>query len=334
MANTPPGVILRRIGGPAEARRLAENVTSGLQLDRTIRAFRDAFDGGMRDGRWTSVNGMAAFLEMHPSYAKRLVNGDPSYMANMKIGDLHRYAGKLRISLGNDNSGSEGIEQLVLHTVIQRMRDQRRKESGGGRSDLVGEDEAESIRRMARKVGYIDDASSRELGPWRTWLTVQAEKVQTCEHVRHPVPSLLRLVSLGDWLATCPYLPLFESQMYSDLRELEAVAKASGNMELQRAVWDFVAKLAEMQQLLRAFRESANGTLADVAGKLRLKYAESVEIRLGRIGLQATDFRGEEAVLGRLVLRSPVLRPLFLGLFSHREGNARSTDAPQGRSAK
>jgi hypothetical protein len=333
LASDPPGVVFHRLGGPGEARRLAEEVAARLQLDRIIRGFREAFDQGMRDGRWDSVNGMAAFLGMHPSYAKRLLNGDPSYMANMKIGDLHRYAGKLRIGLGDESPAPECIERQVLHVVVQAMRDQRRNGSANGWPDLGKEEEAETIRRLSRRVGHIDDASSHEPRPWRDWLTAQAERIQTGEPVRHSSPCLLRLVGLGDWLVTRPYLPLFESQLYADLRAIERIAKERGDSKLQRDVWDFVGKLAEAQQLLRAFRESGNGTMAEAAGKLRLKHVEAVEIRMERVGLKAADFRGEEAMLGRLVLRSPVLRPLFLGLFSCREWSAGSADTPRGRSA-
>jgi hypothetical protein len=299
-----------------------------LQLDCIIAAFEHAFNQGLREGRWDSVNGMAAFLDMHPSYAKRLLNGDPSYMANMKIGDLHRYASKLSIALGKVEAAPERIERQVVLAVVGAMRQQRRN-GGGGWPELAREEE-ETIRRLARRVGYIDDDSSHLPRPWQQWLTSQAQTLQA----EAPLPAgLPQLVGVGDWLVARPYLPLFESLLYAELRAVEAVARGRGDQGCQRTVLDFIGKLAETQQLLRAFRESRSGTLAEVAGKLRLKYADAVAVRLERLELQADDFRGEEVALGRLIVRSPVLRPLFLRLFSQREGQAGPADTPRGRSA-
>jgi hypothetical protein len=52
---------------------------------------------------------------------------------------------------------------------------------------------------------------------------------------------------------------------------------------------------------------------------------------LGRLGLTAEDCRGENAVLGRLIIRSHILRPLFDGLLSRREWSAGSADTHRER---
>jgi sarcosine oxidase delta subunit len=329
LTSVPPGVILRRLGGAAEARRLAAQAATRLQLDSDVQLFQRAFDQGNRERRWESVNGMAAFLDVDRNWLGRLMRGDEN-VASMKIGDLYRCASLLRIVLGIEAASPEHIERQVLHTVVQGMREQRRNGCPRAWPDLGGEDEAETIRRWARKVGYIDDPPSREAGSWREWLSHKPERIRTAEPALGSSSCLLKLVGLGDWLAARPYLPLFESQLYSDLRVLHKTADDRHDSQLRKAILDFLRPLAEAQEMLGLFRSTRNGAVEEVARKRNWR-PTTVEVRLDRLGLTAEDFRGEEAVLGRLIIRSPVLRPLFDGLLSHREWSAGSADALRER---
>jgi hypothetical protein len=135
----------------------------------------------------------------------------------------------------------------------------------------------------------------------------------------------LKVVALGDWLAAQPYLPLFESLLYSDLRALKQLADDRKDGKLKNAIEDFMRPLAEAQEMLYLFRSTTNGAVEEVARKQHWRIA-TVHIRLGRLGLTVEDYRGENAVLGRLIVRSPVLRPLFDGLLSHPEWGSGSAD--------
>jgi hypothetical protein len=207
------------------------------------------------------------------------------------------------------------------------MREQRRNGSTKGWPDLGREDEAETIRRWARKVGYIDDAPLREPSPWRGWLSHQTERIRSAEPAQDSSACLLKVVGLGDWLAAQPYLPLFESVLYSNLRALQQFADERKDNQLKTAILDFARPLAEAQEMLSLFRSTKNGAVEEVAKKRHWRPA-TVEVRLNRLGLTAEDFRGEEAVLGRLIIRSRVLRPHFDGLLSYREWSAGSADTP------
>jgi hypothetical protein len=313
----PPDVIFKGVGGVRGVRRLADGASTRLQLDSVIQPFQHAFDQGIREARWDSVNGMASFLEVDRNWLGRLIRGDAN-VASMRVGDLYRCASMLRILLRIQTPSPESIERRVLHEVVQAMREQRRNGSTTGWPDLGKEDEVETIRRWARRLGYIDDGPAREETHWQQWLSHQSKQIRSTEPGSDSSFCLLKVVGLGDWLAAQPYLPLVESLLYSDLRALEKFADDRQDKQLKNAIVGFLGPLAEAQEMLYLFRSTTNRTVEEVARKQHWRKA-TVEVRLGRLGLTAEDYRGENAVLGRLIVRSPVLRPLFDGLLSHRE---------------
>lgn len=314
LASEPPGVVLNRLGGVCGARHLADDALTRLQLDSDIRLFQEAFYRGIREGRWESVNAMASFLEVDRQWLGRLIRGDAN-VASMKVGDLYRCASMLRILLRIQTPSPECIERHVLHAVVQAMREQRRNGSMNSWPDLAKDDEAEMIRRWARGVGYIDDGPAHEASRWRGWLTHHAERIQATEPRSDWSFRLLEVIGLGDWLVAQTYLPLFESLLYANLRALHQIANDHNDSQLKKDIHKFAGPLGEAQELLCLFRSTKNGTVVEVARK-RHWHAATVELRLGRLGLTADDLRGENAALGRLIVRSPVLRPLFDGLLS------------------
>jgi hypothetical protein len=86
---------------------------------------------------------------------------------------------------------------------------------------------------------------------------------------------------------------------------------------LNNALIAFLGLLAEAQDMLRLFRSTKHGTVEEVAKKRNWSTPATVEVLLRRLELTAEDFRGEDAVLGRLIIRSPVLRCRFDGLLSY-----------------
>jgi hypothetical protein len=246
----------------------------------------------------------------------------------MKIGDLYRCASLLRLALGIQTPAPECIERQILRAVVQGMRETRRNGSARCWPDLGSEEESETIRRWAKKVGYIDDPPSREARAWREWLSNEPERIRTAESALKTSSCLLRIIGLGDWLVARTYLPLFESQLYSDLRALQRIANELHDGQLEQHIRDFLRPLAEAQEMLGLFRSTSSGDIEEVAKKRNWRPA-TVEVRLNRLGLTAKDFYGEEAVLGRLIIRSPVLRPLFDGLLSHQQWSAGSADTPR-----
>lgn len=317
MAKAPPGVIFRQIGGPAEVYRLAEEAPTYLQLKDVIQLFKGAYEQGLEAERWTTYGGFAAFIGADVSKVKRLLNGHPDYMDNLKIRDLLCWANKLQIPLKTNTDCPDRLARQIVQTITQRMHRQRCPAPSSNGISCVGEDDAKTVWRLARKIWYIDDTSSHDCGSWGQWLANQERQILTRDPALRAEVSLPRLVSLGDFLVAWPYLPLFETHIYLLLREL--LEKPHQDELLRRSALEFLSRLAEVQELLVKFRESPNGKLEEVARKLRLKSIRAVGFRLERVGLKASDFCGEEAVLGQLVLRSPILRPLFLDLFCHRE---------------
>jgi hypothetical protein len=180
LRSDPPSVILRRLGGAAVARRLAAESATQFHLDSDVRLFQEAFDQGNREGRWESVNGMAAFLEVDRNWLGRLIRGDEN-VASMKLGDLYRCASLLRITLGITTPSPECIERQVLHTVVQGMRGQRRNGSTKYWPELRREDEAETIRRWGRNACYLDELPARESTSWRAWLSQRREQIRSTE---------------------------------------------------------------------------------------------------------------------------------------------------------
>jgi hypothetical protein len=274
---------------------------------------------------------MASFLEVDRNWLGRLIRGDDN-VASMQVGDLYRCASLLRIALGIATPSPDCIERQVLHTVVQGMRGQRRNGSMKNWPDLGRGDETETIRRWARKVCYLDDLPACESNSWRGWLSDQTERIRSSTEPAALDSSscLLKLVGLGDWLVAQLYLPLFETQLYSDLRALKKHADNVNEGQLKKAVIDFLGPLAEAQEMLCLFRSTKNGAVEEVARKRNWRPA-TVGVRLGRLGLTADDCRGENAVLGRLIIRSPVLRPLFDGLLAHRQWSAGSADTHRER---
>lgn len=326
LTSDPPGGVFRRLGGVRSARSLAGAAVARLQLEDHVRLFRRAFDQGHRESRWESVNQMAAFLGVKRSWLGRLIRGDDN-VAGMRIEDLYRCAGMLRLHFRTEAPSPERIERHVLHVLVREMWERRR--DGGARDwpDLQ-EDEAETIRRRAWRVGYIGDPPAREASPWQQWLTDQAAAARPAAAKRDAPAHLLSAVGLGDWLVVRPFLPLFESALYFKIYALHQIADDRNDDQLKKAVLEFMRPLAEAQDMLNLFRSTRNGTVEEVARKRNWRPA-TVGVRLNRLGLTAEDCRGEEAVLGRLIVRSPVLCPLYDVLLSRKEWSAESTDAPQ-----
>jgi hypothetical protein len=129
-------------------------------------------------------------------------------------------------------------------------------------------------------------------------------------------------------LAAQPYFQLFDSQLYFNLHALKQFADDRNDGLSKKLFYEFARALAELQEMLGLFRSTINGTVREVAMKRHWRPA-TVEIRLDRLGLTAVDFRGENAVLRRLIVRSPVLRPLFDELLSHQAWGAGSADTLQ-----
>jgi hypothetical protein len=235
----------------------------------------------------------------------------------MKVGELLRCANKLGIALGNETPSPECIERHVLHVVVQAMREQRRNGNTNCWPDL-GEDEAEKIRRLARTLGYIDDGPAREATHWQPWLSHQAKRFGSTEPRSHSSSCLLKAVGLGDWLATQQYLPLFDRLLYSDIRALDQFADDRDDRDLKEFIIRFTGLLSQALEMLRHFRSTTNGTIEEVARKRNCR-PKAVEFCLCGLELTAEDYRGENAVLGRLIIRSRILRDLFVELLSHRE---------------
>jgi hypothetical protein len=328
LQSDPPGVVFQHFGGARAAEDLADRVSAGVQLDGLMRGFKDAFDLGIRESRWGSLNEMASFLGVDRNWLGRLLRGD-SNVASMKIGDLSRCAGVLQIHLGIAPSVSpECIERHVLHGIVQKMREQRFAGNSNCWPDLKREDEVEEIRRCAWQVGYICDPPARETKPWQKWLTDRIENERPTDPKQDTSARVLSALSLGDWLVVRPYLNLFDSSLYIKLRALDRIAKRPGYRHLQDALLDFVRPLAQAQELLNLFRRTKNRTVEEVAQK-RNWHTDTVRIRLRHLKLVVEDFRGDEAALGRLIIRSPVLRCHYDILRSQKEWSAGSIDAPQ-----
>jgi hypothetical protein len=317
MRSDPPGVIFKRLGGVREARRLADEASTGLHLRADIELFQKAYKQGLSEGRWRSQNEMASFLEVDRNWLGRLIRGAAN-VANMKVRDLYRCASMLRVLLRIEAPSSpECIERHVLHVVVQAMREQRRNGTNNSWPDFGKGNEAETIRQWAQKVGYIDDGPAREASCWQQWLSYHAARMPSTEPKSDFSSPQLTTVGLGDWLAAQLYLPLFESWLYFKLRALEQLAKDRKDTELKNNVDAFLGPLFEAQEMLCLFRATKNRTVEEVA-KMRNWPIETVLFRLRGLRLTALDFRGENAVLGRLIVSSPVLRPRFDGLLSSR----------------
>jgi hypothetical protein len=253
---------------------------------------------------------MAWYVKVDRQWLGHLIRGD-RHVASMKIGDLLRCADKLGIALGNETPSPQCIERHVLRVVVQAMREQRRNGNTNGWPDL-GDDEAENIRRLARTLGYIDDKPAREPTHWQPWLSHQARRFE------NPSSCLLTAVGLGDWLATQQYLPLFNRLLYSDIRALDNLADHHHNSDLKDFINRFTGQLGQALVLLRSFGSTTNGTIEEVA-RIRNCRPKAIEKWLGCLELTADDYRGENAVLSRLIIRSRILRDLFVDFLSHRE---------------
>jgi hypothetical protein len=324
----PPGIIFKRLGGIQRALYLADEALIGLLLNSYIQLFRQELERGSREGRWVCANGMASFLKVNRQWLGRLIAGKRN-VGSMKVRDLLRCCGTLGLLtrelglLTREKPTPQRIEKHVLHVVVQAMREQRRNGSTNQWPDLGNDDEAETIRQWAERVGYIDDAPARDRDSWQGWLSRQKGKMQS------PDPDssshMLKLIGLGDWLVAQPYLPLFETQLYFKLRAVHKIADDRNDSQLKKDLNNFEGPLAEAQEMLYLFRSTKNGTIEEVA-KIRKWYPATVGVRLGRLELTAGDFLGENAVLGRLIVQSPVLRPRYDGLLSRPEWSDGSAD--------
>jgi hypothetical protein len=247
----------------------------------------------------------------------------------MQVGDLYRCARMLNIHLRIDTPSPECIERRIVYVVVQAMRVRRRNGSTNGWPDL-GQDEAEKIRRLARTLGYIDDGPARDATRWQPWLSLQAKRFQSIEPRSDSTSCLLKAVGLGDWLATQQYLPLFDSLLYSDIRALQQFADDRNDCQLKEFIERFIGRLAEALDMLYLFRSTTNGTVEEVDRK-RSWCPGTAEFRLAWLELTADDFRGENEVLGRLIVRSRVLRSLFEQFLFHRQQSIGSADTHRER---
>jgi hypothetical protein len=328
MGRTPPGVVFQKIDGARTVLKL--NATAPwevYELGRTglIQKIREAIIQGVKIERWSSNNAAFEELGMHWSYGKRLMTGKGKDVKGMGDGDLECYAHKL----GIQHPPRVSAERHLLAGIIQRMREQRRLLGEEWLPGPFGERDFHLIEDLVPKVMHIDQDSAHSPIPWEKWLAAQLARAKVCFPVEDAAWFRPRLICLGDCLVAFPFLDnLFKRHLFDRLFDLIEVQK---NHPLRRKAMRFQGLVAQVQELARAFRNSCGNGLNAVAQAYPATRPETIEDLLSRVGLKADHFRGDEAVLGHLILESPTLCPLFLELFHDPDGDF-GTTRPSGRS--
>jgi hypothetical protein len=312
MGRTPPGVVFQGIGGARTVSQLHETAPwAAYQLGRTglIEKIRGAIIQGVNTGRWSSNNAAFEELGMHWSYGKRLMTGKRKDVKGMEDEDLECYAWKLGIQ--HPPPVSPG--RHLLACVIHRMGEQRRVLGEEGLPGPFDDRDFHLIEDLVPKVMHIDRDSAQSEIPWEKWLAAQLTRAKVCYPVEDASWLRPRLISLGDCLVAYPFLDnLFKRHLFDRLFDLIEVQK---NHPLRPKAMAFKGLVAQVQELARAFRNSRGNALDPVARAYPATRPETIERLLWSVGLEADQFRGDEAVLGRQILHSPILRPLFLELF-------------------
>ncbi len=205
--------------------------------------------------------------------------------------------------------------------------------------NALTENDIQRIEQVYSLLLFIDEICSQCPSAWEKWLVQQVDRIKELNTTWIVPPNTPWLVSLGDWLHAYPYLKMFDRELMVRLRRFEAACKRSYD-----GLGRLMVSITIIQSLLHGFRKAGQmakkkerePTLADVAfyyPEYLGHGTESIQLLLEQVGLRADELWDTNAVLGTLLFRSTVVKPLLETRVTRSEWVSISRETPLGRRA-